>query len=212
MSEPPKFAAVVRDGYDRIGERYLEWTLGDPIRRRFLDEAIARLSPDSRVIELGCGPGDPVTRTLSADHRVTAVDISREQLRLARRAAPRVHFVHADITQVEFPEGCADAVVSFYVLGHLPPGAHLPLLRNIAAWLRPGGFMLISTPLGASDVIESDWLGVPMYFGGLDESETLAAVATAGLRVEVAESVSQREHEQLVAFLWIIATKDPPRA
>jgi SAM-dependent methyltransferase len=198
---------VVRDGYDRLGARYLEWTRASPIRRRVLDEILWRLEPESDVVELGCGPGDPVTRALADRHRVTAVDMSAGQLELARRAAPAATFVHADVTQLDLPPQSADAVVAFYMFGHLPPATHAPLLRKLATWLRPGGIAVVSTPAWPGDGVEDDWLGVPMYFGGLSVEDTLAAAAVAGLTVERAETVAEDEDGTRVEFLWVTAVK-----
>ena len=50
-----------------------------------------------------------------------------------------------------------------------------------------------------------------MYFGGIGEAATLAAVTEAGLCIEHAERVGGREpEEQTVEFLWIIASKARP--
>ena len=198
---------VVRDGYDRLGARYLEWARASPVRRRFLDEILWRLQPGSDVVELGCGPGEPVTRALSERHRVTAVDLSAGQLALARRAAPAATFVHADVTQLDLPAESADAVVAFYLFGHLPPATHGPLLRKIATWLRPGGVALVNTPAWPGDDVDQDWLGVPMYFGGLAVEDTLAALAIAGLAVERTETVAEDEDGTRVDFLWVTAVK-----
>lgn len=198
---------LVRDGYDRLGERYHAWGHESPVRRRFLDEVLERLRPKSDVIELGCGPGDPVTRALAERHAVIGVDISPEQLRLAQQAAPSATFIAADMTEVDFPAASADAVVSFYALGHIPPQAHRPLLAKIASWLRPGGFLLTSAPLGTGGVIEPDWLGVPMYFGGIGQAATLEALKATGMSVESAEVVDEDEGDQVVQFLWVTAVR-----
>jgi SAM-dependent methyltransferase len=198
---------VVRDGYDRLGARYLEWTRASPVRLRVLDEILTRLEPDSDVVELGCGPGEPVTRALAERHTVTAVDLSGGQLALARQAAPAATFVHADVTQLDLPPESADAVVALYLFGHLPPATHAPLLRKIATWLKPGGFTTFSTPAWPGDGVDDDWLGVPMYFGGLATEDTLAALAVAGLTVERAETLAEDEDGTRVEFLWITARK-----
>lgn len=198
---------IVEQGYDRIARRYRSWSKDNSTRQRFLRETLARLAPGSSVIELGCGAAEPVTRTLAERHDVIAVDLSREQLRLARDAAPRATFIAADMTEVDFPPASVDAVVAFFVFGHLPPAEHGPLLAKAAAWLRPGGFLLFSTPVDAADGMELDWLGVPMYFGGIGTTATFTAVDHSGLTVERAEVVEEREHGHVAEFLWIVAER-----
>ena len=160
------------------------------------------------VVELGCGAGEPATRLLAVDHHVLAVDASLAQLRLARDAAPGAALVQADMARLRLRPGSADAVASFYALGHLPSHEHALLFHAIAQWLRPGGVLLTSAPLRARDKRDERWLGVPMYFGGIGETATRAAVESAGLVVEQWQVVPEDEgNGKVVRFLWFLARK-----
>ena len=200
--------AMVRAGYDAIGIRYHEWSHRSPTRLGFLDEVLRRLAPGSTVVDLGCGPGDPATRMLAEHHTVLGVDLSMEQLRIARRLAPGALLVQADLVDFSLSAGSVDAVVSFYALGHVPPQDHRPLLRRAAAWLRPGGLFLTSAPRTPGAGVEEGWLGVPMFFGGIGRDATLTAVTDAGLTLESAREVEEEEgNGRTVGFLWVTATK-----
>jgi len=200
--------AVVRSGYDAIGERYHEWSHLSSTRLDFVDQVLHRLRPGSTVVDLGCGPGDPATRMLAERHTVLGVDLSVEQLRIARRLAPRAGLVQADLVDFSMQPRSVDAVVSFFALGHLPPYAHAPLLRRAATWLRPRGLLLTSAPLTAGEAVERDWLGVPMYFGGIGVAATVQAVTDTGLVVESAREVTEDEGDgRTVTFLWVVATR-----
>jgi SAM-dependent methyltransferase len=199
---------IVRSGYDRIGVRYREWSSASPTRLNFVRRLLRELTPGSLVVELGCGPGEPATRLLAAEHRVLAVDASLAQLQLAREAAPTAALVQADMARLALRPGSADAVASFYALGHLPSHEHAPLLHAIAQWLRPGGVLLTSAPLGAGDDRDASWLGVPMYFGGIGETATRQALESAGLVVEEWQVVPEDEGDgKTVHFLWVLARK-----
>jgi SAM-dependent methyltransferase len=140
------------------------------------------------------------------------VDVSPGQLRLAASAAPSALLVRADIAEFALRPASVDAVVSFYALGHLPPPAHAPLFAAIGTWLRPGGLLLTSAPRIPGDEVD-DWAGVRMYFGGIGDEATLAAVRTAGLTVEASEVVPEYEPGGHVSrFHWVTATKPPPAA
>ena len=198
----------MRCGYDRIGVRYREWSSASPTRLYFVRRLLRELAPASLVVELGCGAGEPATRLLAAEHRVLAVDASLAQLRLARDAAPTAALVQADMARLNLRTGSADAVASFYALGHLPSHEHGPLLHAIALWLRPGGVLLTSAPLGAGDERDENWLGVPMYFGGIGEAATRQAIESAGLAVEEWQVVAEDEGDgKTVRFLWVLASK-----
>jgi SAM-dependent methyltransferase len=200
--------ATVRSGYDRIGDRYREWSSTSEVRLDFVDRLLRELKPDSLVVDLGCGPGEPATRLLAERHRVLGVDASLAQLRLAREAAPSATLVQADMARLALRADSIDAVASFYALGHLPPQEHAPLFRSIARWLRPGGVLLTSAPLLVGDDVDQDWLGVPMYFGGIGEPATRKAVEDAGLVVEEWERVAEDEGDGMtVRFLWLLVRR-----
>lgn len=194
---------IVRAGYDRIGAAYHEWSHASPLRIAYVRRLLDRLPDGSRVLELGCGPGDPATRMLSERHTVVAVDISAAQLALARRHAPRAALAQADVTRLSVRPASVDAVASFFVLGHVPSELHVPLLASFATWLRPDGVLVTNAPLSPGDDVE-DWLGVPMFFGGVGADTTVAALERGGLVVEEAEPRSDTPGE---TFLWVVARR-----
>jgi SAM-dependent methyltransferase len=207
VSEPFE---IVRQGYDVIGPRYRDWSSHSPVRLAQVARLLARLPPDALVLELGCGSGEPATRLISAQHRVIGVDASHPQLRLAGQAAPSALLVQADMTRLCLQPGSLDAVVSFYALGHLPSSRHAPLFREVARWLRPGGLLFTSAPVGAGEG-EEDWLGVRMFFGGIGEAATREAVLQAGLVPDDLSAIPEDEGDgKIVSFLWLVARKPGP--
>lgn len=201
---------VVQAGYDRLGHCYRDWAQDSPVRLRWVQTLVSALRPGSLVVELGCGPGEPATRMLAEHHRVVGVDASAVQLRLARVAAPGAALVQADMTRLALRAGSVDAVASFYALGHVPSDQHVRLFAAIARWLRPGGLLLTSALLQPGDGEEADWLGVPMFFGGIGAAATRRAVSAAGLQVETWEVIEEDEGDYgVVSFLWLTARRPP---
>lgn len=200
---------IVRSGYARIGVWYREWSSASPTRLVFVQRLLRELTPGCLVVELGCGPGEPATRLLAAEHRVLAVGASLTQLRLAREAAPTAALVQVDIAQLNLRAENADAVTSFYALAHLSSHEHALLFHTIAQWLRPGGVLLTSAPLGSGDDRDESWLGVPMYFG-VGKTSTRAAIESAELAGEEWETVPEDEGDgKVVRFLWVLARANP---
>ena len=201
---------VVADGYDAIAERYFEWSDASPspTRLAWLDRALHRIPLGAEVLDLGCGAGIPMTKALAAGRQVTGVDLSARQLELARRNVPEATFIRADMTGLDWPSASLDAVVAFYSLTHLPQ-AELPgLLISIRQWLRPGGVFLAS--MGAQeapDEIESDWLGVPMFFGHPGAKRNRALVRRAGFEIETAVVEAEPKDRHDALFLWVVARR-----
>jgi cyclopropane fatty-acyl-phospholipid synthase-like methyltransferase len=201
---------VVQVAYDALGSRFGDWTArleGEPLDR-FLGELTARLERGARVLELGCGDGRTTT-LLAPRFEVVGVDLSEEQLRLARAAVPGGTFVHADLLELELPAEAHDAVTAFYSFMHVPRDHHAELLARIWTWLRPGGLFLapLST-LGGPDRVER-WLGVEMFFSGWDAETNGRLVRAAGFEVLVDEVIPMREADagDETAFLWVLARK-----
>jgi molecular chaperone DnaK (HSP70) len=68
--------------------------------------------------------------------------------------------------------------------------------------------LLTSAPLVAGDDVDEDWLGVPMFFGGIGEAATRQAVDDAGLSVEDWQVVPEDEGVgRSVRFIWCLARK-----
>ncbi|HEY4123733.1 MAG TPA: methyltransferase domain-containing protein [Rhizomicrobium sp.] len=200
---------IVRDAYDKIAGRYLEWSRGSAVRARYLDKFLRLLPDDAKVLELGCGAGLPATKTIAeqAAH-VTAVDISAKQISLARKHAPAATFFCADMISLEFPATCFDAVCAFYAITHLPREEHGEMFARIARWLKPGGIFLASFGASGTDGRSEDWLGAPNYFSHPAPEESLRLLAAAGLSVEEWEIAQQDlPGEEGLPFIWAVARK-----
>jgi 2-polyprenyl-3-methyl-5-hydroxy-6-metoxy-1,4-benzoquinol methylase len=100
-----------------------------------------------RVLEVGCGIGTDSINFARAGAQLTAVDLSRESIRIARQRAEvmgvsnRIDFRQAnaeDLTSV-VDDGPYDLIYSFGVIHHTPhPEAALAQMRALAA---PGGIL-----------------------------------------------------------------------
>lgn len=201
---------IVARGYDVIAERYLAWAGSVRVAERegYLQIILDSLPDGAAVLELGCGAGIPITRQLAERFAVTGVDISARQLGLARENVPAATFIAADMAALDCDPASFDAVCAFYALTHVPRDEHAPLLRKIAAWLRPGGLFVASFSYGGSaEEIEDDWLGAPMYFSGYDAETNRQLVRDAGLEIVSARPETDDEFGKPATFLWIVARK-----
>ncbi|MFG2512560.1 class I SAM-dependent methyltransferase [Streptomyces sp. NPDC048584] len=120
--------------------RYDEMYGAETKYQSLLGDLCRQIPAGGTVLDLGCGGGVPVARTLAAaGYRVTGIDISEVQIRRARERVPHAEFIRGDATAVSFGAASFDAVVSFFALIQIPLAEQPPLLRKTAGWLRPGG-------------------------------------------------------------------------
>ena len=158
---------LVRRGYDALSYHYRSDDAGEGEYAPWLAGLRARLPAGGSVLDLGCGNGVPVARSLAAaGYQVTGVDISDVQVERARRLVPAGTFIRADATVIEFPPRSFDAVVCLYALIHMPLAAQPELVRRTAGWLRPTGWLLAVTGHTAWTGTEDSWLGGPAQCRG----------------------------------------------
>jgi SAM-dependent methyltransferase len=199
---------LVADAYDVMGETFAEWRdrgVGDP-RREWEEKLVSRLVDGARVLELGCGGGAPETKRLAERFAVTGVEISPRQVERARAAIPNATFLCADFTDLELPAASFDAVASFYVFNHVPRELLSPLLRNIHAWLLPGGWLLTAFAKNDNAGWTGEWLGAPTFFAGFAPEVNSRLVREAGFSIVEDEVVSWEDADGgPESFQWVLA-------
>jgi SAM-dependent methyltransferase len=201
---------IIAEGYDAMADRFGEWQRGitGSTRLEKLDELLALLPERPGVLELGSGAGVRSTRILAERGRLTGVDISAEQVRRARERVPGATFIRADFTEIALEPKSFDAVVAFHVLNHVPQRELSPLLRRIAAWLRPGGYLLATFGARDNPGWRGEWLGVEMFFAGFAPKTNRRLVEEAGLEVLREELETIVEPDEGEARLqWLLAQK-----
>lgn len=126
---------------------------------KYLHKLLQLLRPQSYVLDLGCGSGNPIdTELIKHDHLVIGLDISPVQIELARKNCPTGSFSVRDIQTLRLGEYSVDAVVSFYTFFHIPREKHLELLKKVNSFLPIGGLFLLT--MG-----EKDFEGEHTMFG-----------------------------------------------
>jgi trans-aconitate 2-methyltransferase len=116
-------------------------------RTRPAHELLARIplaAPES-VVDLGCGPGNSTAllRTRWPAAHLSGVDSSAEMLRRARRDAPLVEWIEADVASWQ-PTAPVDVLFANAVLQWLPE--HATLLPTLFGRVRPGGVLAVQMP------------------------------------------------------------------
>jgi SAM-dependent methyltransferase len=187
----PVQGADVGLDYDRAGERYRAYADGDVDKLyefdgqyaygdreiwRILGNTLNKLRPRGRrelsVLDLGCGPGTWLRRTVDwagkmGFTRITArgVDLAEAQVRrarllsqeLARRAGVSLRFEVGDIRgRMLEPDGSIDICLCLYgVLNHLPAD-DLPTVFGEVARVTKGKFVATVRAIGSTPTIYVD--------------------------------------------------------
>lgn len=205
--EPERIVAM---GYDEMAGDYGQWTLRHERddRDKYTQLLFDNVPEGSELLEMGCGPGDPTTKTLSQRYQVTANDISESCLSLAKKNAPTAKFILSDLTELDFPAASFDAVVAYYVFHHVPRDQYAAVINKVYKWLRPGGiFMAALYPYDVEHLVTEDWHGSTMYWSSFDEQTTLELIDKPGFEIIAQSKESELEEGKETTFLWVIARK-----
>ena len=173
--------------YDLIAD----WYRGDRSRSIGVREALATVAPlarGSRILDLGCGNGWPITDALvNAGCRVVGLDSSRGMLERFRLNLPNTPAVHADSRACPFRDDVFDAAVSWGMLFHLEPRDQARTFAAVSRVLKPGAPFLFTAAeipeVSADDPgITGTMNGVTFRYYAVQDYRTL--VATHGFSLE----------------------------
>jgi cyclopropane fatty-acyl-phospholipid synthase-like methyltransferase len=112
------------------------------------------------VLDMGCGAGHFLYLLDRLGYtNLTGVDVSAEQVTLARQACPRATIIHGDVREVLGSNpGRFGLIAGFDIIEHFRKDEILPLLALVAQGLRLGGRLILQTPNA-----ESPWMGSVAY-------------------------------------------------
>ncbi|MHA1125809.1 MAG: class I SAM-dependent methyltransferase [Candidatus Heimdallarchaeota archaeon] len=197
---------IVRQGYDRVADEYLATRSEDDEEVKLLPDFMSRLPEGSRILDAGCGAGEPITRILSEKFEVIGVDISRKQIEIARDMLPQCEFIWQDMTTLTYPDDHFDGIISYYAIPHVPREEHKGLLENLYRMLRQDGLALLcfATTDDPGTVVD-DFFGVKMYWSSFDAGTNVEMLKDTGFSVVwiklIFDDVTDEQH------LFILAKK-----
>ena len=179
-----KGSAIVKNSYTEIAEKYHKQRKLYP-NRRLLMKFKKHLPKGSRVLDLGCGAGFPISKFLVENgYKVTGIDFSDGMLKLAKKNVPEAKFVKMDMTKLKFKSNSFDGAVSFYAIIHVPRKRHSRIYKSLHKILNPNGVMLLNAS-GTRDWEESveDYMGAPMFWSFYSPKKTLRMIRKEGFGI-----------------------------
>lgn len=180
----------------------------------------ARVTPDKRVLDIGCGWGANI-EYLAKDRGVrdvVGITLSRAQHEeIMRRGVPGVSAHVCDYRDYT-PDRKFDAVISICMMEHIATpeevraGKHVAMYRDYFrrahAWTNPGAWFGLQTilrdrvPRNREDLRDIGWVTYEIFPGGL--SLRLEDIVRAvGPYWEIMEVHTRREHYQKTCAEWL---------
>jgi 2-polyprenyl-3-methyl-5-hydroxy-6-metoxy-1,4-benzoquinol methylase len=175
-------------------------------RRAWVEEALAAVGPESRVLEIGVGCGIFTQFLSRTGAQVTAIDINPVFI----QGVKALTNVTAEVRDATLPLGIEgqDVAVSSEVLEHVPQDRSLAMLREIRAALKPGGLFVLTTPQRyAAMELTARLLRFPLVlmlarkiYGNVDELGHINLLTAAQLKRQLSAAGFQIEREELFGF------------
>jgi ubiquinone/menaquinone biosynthesis C-methylase UbiE len=212
----PDHETLIRKEFSRQAESMAKAAL-------FNDEGVlarireaARLTVNSRVLDVACGPGIVVEALARAAGSVVGCDITPEMIektreRCASAGLTNVNCVPGRAEALPFDDASFNVVVSRSAVHHFPdPGA---ALREMARVVRRGGRVITVDVMSAESPEESalhnalETLRDPSHVRMLPKSELHQVLVQAGLTVESCQEwINHREFDE-----WLKIANAPER-
>lgn len=179
--------SAVRHGhravYDTNGAAFDARRLRVLYERDWLERFLAHVPAGGRVLDLGCGAGEPIARFLiDRGCELVGLDFSATMLAIARERFPGTRFVEGDMRALDLGERFA-GIVAWDSFFHLTKDEQRDLIPRLSAHLEPGGAFLATVGPRESEGIGRVGDG-PVYHASLSPAEYAARFSDAGMTIE----------------------------
>lgn len=139
-----ELAAQTQAVYERQAKRFDAERSKSLHERPWLDRFLAPIRDGGRILDLGCGGGDPIAGYLiEQGFDVVGLDASSEMVALARARYPDGEWVLGDMRTLDLPGGF-DGVIAWNSFFHLMPSEQREVLVRIARLMNSGSQLLLT--------------------------------------------------------------------
>lgn len=166
--------------YDLIADWYATESRGRAVGVAETLAVAAMLPGNSRILDIGCGNGVPITQALvNTGHRVVGLDSSAGMLAHFRVNLPGTPVVRGDVRRCPFANGTFDAAISWGMMFHLSRVDQVAAFANVSRVLKPGAPFLFT----AAEIESADDGGITGAMNGV----TFRYYAVASYRTLIIE-------------------------
>ena len=140
------------NGYEALATTFMAGRATSDIGVATVRAWVRTLRPGGAILDLGCGNGVPISRTLIENGFVVyGVDASTSMTAAFGERFPQAHIACEAVEDSSFFGRKFDGVVAWGLVFLLPAEAQLALIQKVATALTPGGRFLFTSPALACD-------------------------------------------------------------
>ena len=153
-----------------------------------IEDFVALLPSGGRILEIGFGPGEDSNYFKQHGFDVTAIDISPEMVRLARRKFPHVNFELGDMRNLHLtvaPESLDGLFVEFALI-HIPKIEVSQVFQGFHHVLKPGGILRLGLQEGESQEVNQPapfYSGMTIFLNIMSQQESQSLLGQHGFAI-----------------------------
>lgn len=140
----PKEEKHISDSYNAGAKKYCEhWSVPHAFTEVDRQKFCELLPPKSRILDIGCGPGNDVTYFVEKGFSVTGIDLSEEMIRLASERETRAKLFEMDMRHPSFDDDSFDGIWASFSFLHIKESDAEETLQQFKLILCDRGYLCL---------------------------------------------------------------------
>jgi SAM-dependent methyltransferase len=165
-----KKSRTVIETYKKMYEWYDEHRSRDLFEKYWLDKALFFSNSNSKILDLGCGMGEPIAKYfLDHGYELTGVDSNENLLSLAALRFPKGEFLVADMRSLSLDKKF-DLIIAWNSFFHLTQDEQRKMFVIFANHLNSAGVLLFTSGPEAGEIWSNNG-GEDLYHASLSPEE-----------------------------------------
>jgi 2-polyprenyl-3-methyl-5-hydroxy-6-metoxy-1,4-benzoquinol methylase len=161
--------------YEKIADWFDQHRAREFFEKPYLDTVISHFKPNAKILDLGCGMGEPIAQYLIAqEYDVVGVDGSAKLIHLAQQRYPQARWIVQDMREIRLNQKF-NAIIMWHSLFHLSVEDQKKMFLIIADHLHHDGILLFTSGDQAGEVWSNNG-GVDLYHASLSVAEYSAVL------------------------------------
>ncbi|MFU0864812.1 class I SAM-dependent DNA methyltransferase [Kluyvera ascorbata] len=175
-------ARTILDLYQRHAEAFYQQRSRTLFEQRWLDKLLAAMESAGRMLDLGCGNGQPIADYfIQQGCALTGVDGALAMLSRARAHFPQQRWLHHDMRTLNLDE-TFDGLIAWDSFFHLTQDDQRRMFPVFARHSHPGSALMFTSGTGHG-IAMGEFEGEPLFHASLAPDEYRSLLAANGFAV-----------------------------